>query len=188
MHDFLPVISFILGYIGARFTPFADQAIYVATATMMLATCLQLLWQLIKKQPIERKQYLTAALILLLGALTLILRNEMIIKLKPTIVNFALAALFAGSVWFSNTNLTQKMLQSALSLPEPLWKKLNHYWVGFFIFSGTLNAFVAYFFSETFWLGFKLWGLMGSTFVFIALHFVFLRPYFQESSHDQPHS
>lgn len=188
MHDFVPVLAFIGGYIGARFTPFAAHAIYVATAVMMVATALQLLWLYLKKQPIERKQWLTAALIMVLGSLTLLLRNDMFIKLKPTIVNFALAALFAGSVAFGKTNLTQKMLQSALVLNEAQWQKLNGYWVGFFGLTGALNALVAYTCSETFWLGFKIWGLMGSTFIFIALHFVFLRPYLQEATDDNPHS
>lgn len=189
MHDFLPVLAFIGGYIGARFTPFAEHAIYVATAVMMLATAAQMLWLYLRKKPIERKQWLTAALILALGSLTLLLRNEMIIKLKPTIVNFALAALFAGSAYLGKTNLTQKMLQSALALTKTQWHKLNLYWVGFFVFSGALNAFVAYQFSETFWLGFKIWGLMGTTFAFIALQFFFLRQYIQqEQADDQPHS
>jgi intracellular septation protein len=39
-------------------------------------------------------------------------------------------------------------------------------WVGFFLFSGALNLYVAFSFSEATWVNFKLFGMMGLTLVF----------------------
>ena len=52
-------------------------------------------------------------------------------------------------------------------VPPGLWKRLNLAWVVFFLMAAGLNLFVAYRFSESTWVNFKLFGLMGLTFLFI---------------------
>ncbi|WP_239407739.1 septation protein IspZ, partial [Francisella tularensis] len=39
---------------------------------------------------------------------------------------------------------------------------------------GTLNLFVAYFFSTDIWMDFKLFGLLGITFVFLIIQSIYL--------------
>ena len=41
-------------------------------------------------------------------------------------------------------------------------------WVVFFVFAGGLNIYVAYNYAEETWVNFKLFGLLGLTFVFIV--------------------
>jgi intracellular septation protein len=53
-----------------------------------------------------------------------------------------------------------------MSLEAPLWTRLNLMWVVFFVIVGALNLYVAFNFSESTWVNFKLFGLMGLTFVF----------------------
>ena len=47
-------------------------------------------------------------------------------------------------------------------------------WVVFFIFEGALNIYVAKHYSESTWVNFKLFGLMGITLVFALLQGVWL--------------
>lgn len=181
MADFLLIIVFVAAYLGGHLFAPAGEAIYWATGLMMAAALLQLLYlNFIRKRKIERKVLLTNVAVMALGSLTFIFHSPLIIKLKPTIVNFIFALLFALSPILFRENLTQKMLQSAFQLPEALWQKLNWAWVSFFVFLGILNAFVAYSFSEVFWLGFKFWGLMGLSLIFILLHVYLFRDYLKK--------
>jgi len=54
------------------------------------------------------------------------------------------------------------------------WKKLSLGWIFFFLFSGFANIFVAYNFSEEFWVKFKLFGLMGLTLIFVILQTIWI--------------
>ncbi len=47
-------------------------------------------------------------------------------------------------------------------------------WVLFFVLSGFLNLYVAYNFSEAFWVKFKVFGFTAITFVFIFLQMIWL--------------
>lgn len=180
MQDFIPVLGFIGAYIIARMTGHGENAMYIATAVLMAVTMAQIGWMLARKQTVEKRHWLTLAVILVLGAITLLLRNDMFIKFKPTVLNFAIAAVFLGSQWVGRENLTQRMLGKVFDMPPPLWTKLNLAWVLFFVFEGILNAVVAVVASNDFYIGFKLWGLMGMTFIFMIAQFVLLRRYVRQ--------
>lgn len=181
MQDFIPVIGFIGAYVVARMMGYGDIAMYVATAVLMIVTVLQIGWMLVRKKPVEKRHWLTLAIILVLGAITLAFRNDLFIKFKPTVLNFAIAAVFLGSQWIGKENLTQRMLGSIFDMPAGHWTRLNLAWVLFFIAEGILNAIVALTASNDFYIGFKLWGLMGMTFAFMIAQFVVLRRYVRHS-------
>ncbi len=54
----------------------------------------------------------------------------------------------------------------SLDLPETIWAKLNIAWAIFFMVCASLNIYIAYNFSQEVWVNFKVFGLMGLTFVF----------------------
>ena len=66
------------------------------------------------------------------------------------------------------------MLGSAAELSDAQWIRLNQIWVVFFIFVGTVNLYVAYSFSEEFWVKFKLFGMLGITLVFVIIQSIWL--------------
>jgi intracellular septation protein len=65
-------------------------------------------------------------------------------------------------------NLIRTMMQEQMTLPDPVWTRLNLSWVGFFLVMGLLNLYVAYSFSESVWVKFKLFGSMGLMVVFVV--------------------
>ena len=56
-----------------------------------------------------------------------------------------------------------------MSLPDPVWTRLNLSWVGFFVLMGAVNLYVAYNYSESTWVNFKLFGGIGLMVVFVVL-------------------
>ena len=87
----------------------------------------------------------------------------------------AVSIAFLTSQFVGDKPFIQRMMEAAIKdSDEPLqlsrakWSKLNLMWVVFFVFAGGLNIYVAYNYPEETWVNFKLFGLLGLTFVFIV--------------------
>jgi intracellular septation protein len=113
-------------------------------------------------------------LVLILGGITLAFRNPTFLYWKPTVLNWATAMVFLGSQWIGDAPIVKKMLGAAAKLSEPQWLRLNQMWIVFFVIVGAINLYVAYNFSEAFWVRFKLFGMLGITIVFVIIQSVWL--------------
>jgi len=64
--------------------------------------------------------------------------------------------------------LLKILFQNTLNLENEGWDQLNYRWIGFFIFVAVMNEIVWRTQSETFWVNFKVWGLLPISFLFAA--------------------
>ena len=64
-----------------------------------------------------------------------------------------------------------------INLKNEGWKKLNYYWIYFFLFVATLNEMVWRTQSELFWVNFKVWGLLPVTILFTASTIPIIKKY-----------
>ena len=55
-----------------------------------------------------------------------------------------------------------------------MWVRLNLSWSAFFLAMGALNLYVAFSFSESTWVNFKLFGGMGLMLVFVLVQGMYL--------------
>jgi intracellular septation protein len=99
---------------------------------------------------------------------------------KPTLLYWVFATVLALAPRLAKKNLIRTMFEKELSLPGPVWKKLNLAWALFFAGMGCLNLYVAFNFSEAQWVQFKLFGGMGLMFVFIVAQGLFIAKYMVE--------
>jgi intracellular septation protein len=187
--DFLPIVIFFLVY---KFAPEsieaispllnADQikqltdmpAIILATAVLIPASMLQILYTKISTGKVETMHLVTLALVVTMGGATVIFQDKTFIQWKPSVVNWLFAAAFFGSRFIGEKTILQRMMGQNLTLPVPAWHNLNYAWVAFFTFSGIANLYVAYNFSEDTWVNFKLFGLLGLTILFIIAQSFYL--------------
>lgn len=167
LFDFLPIAIFFGVY---KYT--GD--IIIATAILIPATIIQMLFTWFRTHKIEKMQLVTLGLVIVLGGATVLLKDKTFIQWKPTVVNWLFALAFLGSQYIGSKTLVQRMMESAVSLPTLIWTRLNLAWVIFFIVMGALNLFVAFTMSEETWVNFKLFGMLGLTLVFIILQGVYL--------------
>jgi intracellular septation protein len=146
----------------------AKHAIYLATLTAIVATALQVAFTALIKKRVEKMHIITLILLAVFGGATLLLKDPVFIKWKPTAINWLFAIVFLGSQFIGERPLVQRMMSHALEIDDSaVWKRLNIAWVTFFIFSGIANLIVAFNFSEEIWVDFKLFGLMGLTLLFV---------------------
>ena len=156
--DFFPVILFFVAYKASD--------IFVATGVAIAATILQIGYVLVRHRRVTPMQWMSLVIIVLFGGATLLLRDETFIKWKPTVLYWLSGVVFLGALAF-RVNLLKALMSEGLELPEPMWTKLAIAWGLFFLFKGTLNLWVAYNFSTSVWVDFKLFGGFGLIIVFI---------------------
>jgi intracellular septation protein len=148
--DFFPILLFFGAY------KFYD--IYVGTAVLMGATVIQMALIYGIDRKLQAMHKITLVLILGFGALTLALHDDRFIKWKPTVLYAGMAIALALAVWVFKKNFLKLLLGSQMSLPEPVWMRLNMIWVVYSAFMSLTNAYVAAYFSTEAWVNFKLWG------------------------------
>ena len=164
--DYIPIVAFILAYFY--------EDIFFATLVLMGIMPVVLLLQYLMTRKLNKIYAASTALVLVLGGFTLAFRNPTFLYWKPTVLNWAIALVFLGSQWVGSKTIVERMLGSAAELTAAQWIRLNQIWVVFFIFVGGINLYVAYTFSEAFWVKFKLFGMLGITLIFVVIQSIWL--------------
>jgi intracellular septation protein len=132
------------------------------------ATFAQIGWLWFRGRKIDTMLWVSLVIITVFGGMTLLLQDENFIKWKPTVLYWAFAAVLLGGTVFFKKNLMRVLLAEQMELPDVAWAKLNWSWIGFFVFMGIANLFVAFNFSTDDWVNFKLFGATGLMLVFCA--------------------
>lgn len=177
LFDLFPVLLFFVAY--------KMYGIYVATAVAIAASFIQVGGYWLKHRRWEKMHLVSLGLITVFGGATLLLQDPVFIQWKPTILNWAFAAVFIGSQFIGRQPIIQRLMSHAVTVPDFVWMRLNFYWALFFIVSGVANLYVAYNFPEETWVQFKLFGLMGMTFAFIIGQAFYLGRHMAETAEEE---
>ena len=164
--EYIPIIIFLIAYFMGD--------IFFATKALMIAMPIGFIAQTIITKRINKIYLGSTVLVLFLGSATLFFKNPIFLYWKPTVLNWLIALIFLGSHFIGNSTIIERMLSKSLKMSSGNWKKLSLGWIFFFLFSGFANIFVAYNFSEEFWVKFKLFGLMGFTLIFVILQTIWI--------------
>lgn len=177
LYEFLPIVLF--------FIAFKFYGIYVATIVGIVVTAIQLLGTLFWQKRLDKKQLITLIVFVLFGGMTLYFHNPIFVKWKPTIIFWIFGVILFLTQFIGNKPLAQRMLEKILeekggTLPKKIWSCLNLSWAIFFLSLGTLNIYVAYFYSTETWVNFKLYGILGLLFLFSIFQSIYLARYLSD--------
>jgi intracellular septation protein len=164
--DLGPLLVFFLVNFFAPVPALAK--IFVATGAFMIAMVAAVVYSALRFRHVSPLLWFSGLMVVVLGGVTLWLRDETFIKMKPTIYYLFVAALLGLGLW-KDKPLLKTVLGSAYpGLTDFGWRKLTRNWALFFLFMGGLNEAVWRSSSTDFWVGFKLWGAIPLTLVFAA--------------------
>lgn len=169
LFDFLPVVVFYIVYM--------HYGIFIATAALVVTSFLQITLFWLKYRRFEKMYFIIFFIGLLMGGATLLFHNEMFIKWKPTAIYWILALAFLVSQFFGSKTLSQRMLESNVSVPNSVWQRINLSWIIFCVVTGAINIFVIYHYDTDVWVNFKLFGLLGITLIFAIGQALYLSRY-----------
>ena len=168
--DYGPLLVFFLTY--RQFAPGGEDAageilaVIRGTGAFIVAALVALAvskWRLGKVSPML---WLSTALIVGFGALTIFFAEPVFVQLKPTIIYLAFGiSLLVG--WWKGKALLKWLLEAAFEgLSEEGWLKLSRNWGIFFLFLAALNETLRNTLSFGDWLAAKLWVFMPISFLF----------------------
>jgi intracellular septation protein len=164
--DVGPIAVFMVVYnLANRSRP--EDAIYIATGVFIATTLAALAYALFRQKRFPSLLVVTAAIVTLFGGATLLFRDALFIKLKPTVINLLYAAAIFGSLAIRQ-NIAKLFLGSAFTLPDRVWRNFAIRLGLWFTFLAILNEVVWRNFSEAFWVNFKFFGVLPLTFLFFV--------------------
>lgn len=164
LFEFLPLILFLAAYLY--------KGIYFAIATLMVAMPIGFVVKYVRTRSVDKMYMWSTVFLLVFGGAALYFRNADFIFWKPTAFYWAVSIAFLLSMWIGEKPLVRRFLELSGELPTDKinagsWRRLNIVWVAFFAVMGAANIYVAYNFSEKFWVNFKVFGLLALTFIFM---------------------
>ena len=173
-----PILKLVLD-IGPLFLFFAANAkfgIFAATAAFMVAVLIALAVSYVLTRHIAIMPVITAVIVLVFGGLTLVLHNDLFIKLKPTIIYLLFGGTLLGGLAVGKS-LLGVVFDQMFHLTAEGWRKLTWRWALFFLALAILNEIVWRTQTTDFWVSFKLFGVVPLTFLFGALQVPLINKY-----------
>ena len=104
--EFAPVAVFGIAYY--------THGIYVATAALMVSMLVLLVIDFAWLKRVPTMHAVSAVLVFVFGAATLILHNQRFIQWKPTVLFWLVSLAFLGSFWIGKRTLAEHFLGKAL--------------------------------------------------------------------------
>lgn len=143
----------------------ARWGILTGTTAFVVATAVALTTSLALARRVPIMPLVSGVFVLTFGGLTVVLEDDLFIKLKPTIVNLLFAgALFVGLA--TGRNLLRVVFEAAFQLSEEGWRILAWRWAFFFLALAALNEIVWRTVSTDAWVSFKVFGILPLTVLF----------------------
>ncbi len=117
---------------------------------------------------LPRMAVITAVVVTVFGGLTLILRDDTFVKMKPTI----LYALFAGILGFGlirGQSYLKYLMDELIPMQHEGWIKFTARFVAFYLCLAVLNEVVWRSYGTDTWVNFRTFVLPAANFLFIML-------------------
>lgn len=165
------------GVVGTTEAP-----VLLATVVVIVATLLQILWLKVRRKKVDTMLWVSLALVTALGGATIYFHSESFIKWKPTVLYWVMgSALLIGQLVFKKNGI-KSLMSAQMSLPDKVWRFVNLSWVAFFAVMGLINLWVAFNFSTSTWVNFKLFGGMGLMAAFVLAQAIYLNKHMKPDS------
>lgn len=168
--DYGPLLIFFAAY---KYSSRGHAEIYGVirgTIAFMLASLVALSlskWRLGKISPML---WLSTLLIVGFGLVTILLRDEFWIQVKPTVIYLLFGVALLVGHWQGKAVLKWLLEAAFDGLSDEGWMKLSRNWGWFFLFLALLNEVLRHYLDFGDWLAAKIWVFLPLSFLFTFLH------------------
>jgi len=168
--DYGPLLVFFLTY--RAYSPSEENAaleifaVIRGTGAFIVAALAALAFSKFYLGRVSPMLWLSTALIVGFGALTIFFADPVFVQLKPTLIYVLFGAVLLVGYWKGKA-LLKVLLEAAFEgLTDEGWLKLSRNWGVFFLFLAALNETLRMALSFGDWLAAKLWVFLPLSFLF----------------------
>lgn len=154
--------------------------LHIATAALMVSMTVFIILVKVLGEQLSKLQLFSWLAVMILGGTAVFLRDENIIKWKPTVIYSVLSVVFALSHFIGQQTLVERLIGDKIKAPAFMLRKVNLSSTFFFLFLSMLNVFVILNFSTTAWVNFKIFGIFIIDAIYLAGCLYYLRAYLQD--------
>jgi len=173
--DYGPILLFFIVY--RHFAPDNKTdslkevgAVIYGTLAFMAGAVIALVVSLVKFRRVSPMLWLSTALIVFFGGLTVLLHDQFYIQIKPTAIYLIFGFALLGG-WLKGKALLKILLEAAFEgLDDTGWMLLSRNWGWFFLALAALNEAFRHFLTFSGWLEAKLYVFLPASFIFTLAH------------------
>ena len=168
--DLGPILLFIVAFnVLQRIEGLKENAVYISTALFIAATLGAIGYHKVRNGRIPPVLIVTGVLVVAFGGMTLLLRDETFIQIKPTAVYTFYVVAIVGSYAMGH-NVWKLLFGHAFTLPDRIWRILALRWAGFFAVMALVNEYVRHQYSFETWLNTRPLIALPAFLIFAALN------------------
>lgn len=163
--DFVPLIAFFVTYKMFGMIP--------ATGVLLVASLIALVVHYVYHKTLPMVLIISTTIIVILGSITVISGNTSFVKIKPTIVSLAFAAILFHGVYYKK-GYTKHLFNSAIKLTEQNWIILSKRFALLFLGIAIINEIIWRTLPENIWVNFKVFGILAIIIIFFISQLAFI--------------
>ncbi len=158
--DYGPLVVFFIAY--------KISGVIVGTGAFMIAIAAAVIISKVKLKRVSPMMWISAVLVIVFGGLTIYLRDERFIQIKPTIVYAILSGMLFIGLMRGKPLLKYVLEHGYDGLSDTGWMLLSRNWAWFFASMALVNEGLRYGLTFDTWLTVKVWGITLLSVVFAA--------------------
>ncbi len=158
--DYGPLLVFFIAY--------KVSGVIVGTGAFMIAIAAAVIISKVKLKRVSPMMWISAVLVIVFGGLTIYLRDERFIQIKPTIVYAILSGMLFVGLLRGKPLLKYVLEHGYDGLSDTGWMLLSRNWAWFFAGMAVVNEVLWRSLTFDTWLTVKVWGITLLSMVFAA--------------------
>jgi intracellular septation protein len=158
--DYGPLLVFFIAY--------KVSGVIVGTGAFMVAIAAAVIISKVKLKRVSPMMWISAVLVIVFGGLTIYLRDERFIQIKPTIVYAILSGMLFIGLLRGKPLLKYVLEHGYDGLSDTGWMLLSRNWAWFFAGMAVVNEVLWRSLTFDTWLTVKVWGITLVSMVFAA--------------------
>jgi intracellular septation protein len=145
--------------------------LYIGVAVAMAAGVAQIGWRKLTRRPVDRMQWMSLGLVVVLGSASILIHTPRLMMIKPSIAHFSIAAIMLRRGWMDRY-MPPIVLQY---VPGVVIDAAGYAWAALLAALATANAVIALDFSVATWAWFITFGAIGAKLAAFALQYAVFR-------------
>lgn len=178
--DLGPALAFFIGYMIANKTHRPDPVIF-ATLVFLPVSVLAFAFSWWKEKKLSPIGLFSFFMILIMSALGIWLKNDIFIKMRPTLIYTIMGLILIYSVVVKK-NLLKTLFDKALHMPEVHWRALALKAGIMYLCLAIINELVWRLLPEKTWVLYNMWGDFAINALFWVINIIMLAKYMTDEN------